>query len=113
MGGGETGASEVGLGHDGTGPVAPGKGARGWKSLTGTVRRASLSAPEPRVHRRMLRIRSPSANRYPRIPWSDGGRPVVIEVRAAAVVVGATEVMGRSMPEAPMRVGANRARDRS
>ena len=30
-----------------------------------------------------------------------GEQPVVIEVRAQAVVVGATEVMGRSMPSAP------------
>ena len=36
-----------------------------------------------------------------------GGRPVVIEVRAQAVVVGATEVIGRSMPSAAVRVGAS------
>ena len=42
-----------------------------------------------------------------------GGRPVVIEVRAQAVVVGATEVMARSMPSAADRVGARRGRARS
>ena len=38
------------------------------------------------------------------MPWTEGGSPVVSEVRAVAVVVGATEVIGPPLAEA--RVGA-------
>ena len=39
-------------------------------------------------------------------PVVAGGRPVVIDVRAHAVVVGATEVMALSIPSAADSVGA-------
>jgi len=42
------------------------------------------------------------------MPWTDGATPVVREVRAVAVVVGHTEVMGP--PVADARVGADRAK---
>ena len=38
---------------------------------------------------------------------------MVIDVRAQAVVVGATEVMARSIPSAALRVGASADRSRS
>ncbi len=38
------------------------------------------------------------------MPWAAGGSPVEIEVRAAAVVVGATEVIGP--PDIAHSVGA-------
>ena len=38
-------------------------------------------------------------NRYPTMPWTQGAVPVVSDVRAVAVVVGTTDVMGP--PERP------------
>jgi hypothetical protein len=38
------------------------------------------------------------------MPWTEGGEPVVSDVRAVAVVVGTTEVIGP--PVAAAKVGA-------
>ena len=89
--------------------------SHGWKSRGSWRRRAS---PSPVDQRRALRTSPwggppdpPTAIRYPTTPCSPGGRPVEMDVRAAAVVLGATVVIGP--PARLVRVGATPVRSRS
>src|SRR5439155_16550164 len=95
-----------------TGTGSPENGRLGWKVSGSTLGRAS---PDAVRHRNRLRTSSaPSGpvpttrTRYPTTPWPAGGRPVVIDVSAVAVVVGTTDVIGP--PARPAMVGARSRR---
>ena len=80
----------------------------GWMPL-GTI--DSRASPLGVDHRSTLRIWRFTAMRYPITPCAPGARPVVIEVRPVAVVVGHTVVMAVRGSDA--RVGARCARSSS
>ena len=114
VGGGEAGAPELVLGHHrhrAGRARRTGRGAGSCRPAPSAGRRVSARCPS--VHRSTLRISVAEGQPVAEEPVVAGGRPVVIEVRAQAVVVGATEVMARSMPSAADRVGARAARARS
>ena len=96
-----------------TGGHCASNSSQGWNSRGSCRRRAS---PSPVVHRRAFNTSVwaapsgvPTAIRYPTTPWSPGATPVDIEVRADAVVLGATVVIGP--PARAARVGATAERD--
>src|SRR5581483_2568386 len=74
------------------GTIWPSNGSKRWNSAGGTDARAS---PAGVVHRSTFTTwPSPTGTRYPTTPCWHGGRPVVSDVSAVDVVVGATDVMG-------------------
>ena len=89
-----------------TGTGRPPKAGTLWNSAGGTVERTSPEA----VRHCSTFITSPvsTLSRYPTTPWAAGGSPVVMEVSAVAVVVGATEVI--APPAMPASVGASMSR---
>ena len=86
----------------------PRNGSMGWKSEGGTAWEAS---PPPAVHLRQFSTPAAVRTRYPTTPCSPGEVPVVIEVSAVAVVLGATVVM--HSPGAAASKGATAAWRRS
>jgi hypothetical protein len=81
-----------------TGTAAPPKAGADWNRAGGTDSRASPAAVR---QRRMFSTRSPSTRtRYPTTPCTAGGVPVMIDDKAVAVVVGATDVIGPPSIEA-------------
>jgi hypothetical protein len=75
-----------------TGGRSPRKGALGW-SFDGGI--DWWASPAAVVQRRTLRTSPCTAIRYPTMPCSPGGIPVVSEVSAVEVVEGATVVIAR------------------
>ena len=89
----------------------PPKGRTGWNCGGGSrlPHVAATGAPAQDVHDLPEPVGAgPSRStrsRYPTMPWTQGGAPVVSEVRAVAVVVGATDVIGP-----PVAAGQRRRR---
>ena len=85
-----------------TGTSWPMNALNGWMSRGGRARRRS---PPTLVQRSTLSTSPDSNMRYPSSPCSAGVRPVAMELRAVAVVVGATVVI--AWPSSADSVGSN------